>query len=155
MKIMKIMENLKICIMSKITIKTFVKGLDKYIEERQHLYKDFNGRKINRIKHNLFDMVIECLDICLHLFNKERYIEITNIIILDIVGNYNEYLPFTKYNQSSIFIIVFVQNESNNFMFACDRALLILCVTLTMTLIHCGLGLHTCSLGICTIKATR
>ena len=29
---------------------------------------------------------------------------------------------FTKHNQSSIFIIVFVQNESNNFMYACDRA---------------------------------
>ena len=26
---------------------------------------------------------------------------------------------FTKHNQSSIFIIVFVQNESNNFMYAC------------------------------------
>ena len=39
-------------------------------------------------------MVIECLEICLPLFNKERYIEITYIIILDIVENYNEYLPF-------------------------------------------------------------
>ena len=54
---------------------------------------------------------------------------------------------FTKQNQSSIFIIVFVQNESNNFMYACDRALLILRVTLMMTLIHCGLHPRTCSLG--------
>ena len=96
MKIMKIMENLKICIMSKITIKTFVKEIiDKYMEERQYLYKDSNGRKINRIKHNLYDMVIECLEICLPLSNKERYIEITYIIIPNIVENYNEYLTFT------------------------------------------------------------
>ena len=62
---------------------------------------------------------------------------------------------FTKHNQSSIFIIVFVQNESNNFMYACDEALLIFHVTLTMTLIHCGLRLRTCSLGTCAmIKAT-
>ena len=33
---------------------------------------------------------------------------------------------FTKQNQSPIFIIVFVQNESNSFMYASDRALLIL-----------------------------
>ena len=63
---------------------------------------------------------------------------------------------FTKRNQSSIFIIVSVQNESNNFMYACNRALLILYVTLTMTLIHYGLRLHTCSLGTCAmIKAMR
>ena len=45
----------------------------------------------------------------------------------------------TKQNQSSIFIIVFVQNESNNFLYACDGALLILRVILTMSLIHYGL----------------
>ena len=38
---------------------------------------------------------------------------------------------------------MFVQNKSNNFMYACDDALLILYVTLKMTLIHCGLRLHT------------
>ena len=66
-----------------------------------------------------------------------------------------QYPNIYKHNQSSIFIIVFLQNESNNFMYSCDEALLILCVTLTMILIHCGLRLHTCSL--CTsamIKAT-
>ena len=61
---------------------------------------------------------------------------------------------FTKHNQSSIFIIVFVKNESNNFMYACDGALLILRVTLTMTLIHCGLRLRTCSLGTCAMIKT-
>ena len=42
-------------------------------------------------------MVMECLEICLLLSNKdspEKYIELTNIIIYDIVKNYNEYLPF-------------------------------------------------------------
>ena len=61
---------------------------------------------------------------------------------------------FTKHNQSSIFIIVFVQNESNYFMYACDGALLILSVTSTMTLIHYDLRLRTCLLGTCMmIKA--
>ena len=63
---------------------------------------------------------------------------------------------FTKYNQNSIFIVVFVQNESNNFMYACDGALLILRVTLMMTLIHCGLHPRTCSLGTyAMINTTR
>ena len=63
---------------------------------------------------------------------------------------------FTKHNQSSIFIIVFVQNELKNFMYACDEALLIFRVTLMMTLIHCGTCLHICSLGTCMmIKTTR
>ena len=57
------------------------------------------------------------------------------------------YGTFKKHNQSSIFIIVFVQNESNNFMYACDGALLIIRVTLVMTLIHCSLRLRTYSLG--------
>ena len=63
---------------------------------------------------------------------------------------------FTKHNQSSIFIIVFVQNESNNFMYAYDGALLILLLPLTMTLIHCGLRLRTCSLyTYAMIKSTH
>ena len=41
---------------------------------------------------------------------------------------------FTKHNQSSTFIIVFIQNESNNLMYACNGALLILRVTLTDSL---------------------
>ena len=54
---------------------------------------------------------------------------------------------FTKQNQTSIFIIVFVKNESNNLMYACDGGLLILRVTLMMTPIPCGLRPRTCSLG--------
>ena len=61
---------------------------------------------------------------------------------------------FTKHNQSSIFIIVFVQNELNDFMYACDGALLILCVTLTITLIYCDLRPCTCSLGTCAMIKT-
>ena len=48
---------------------------------------------MDRIKHHLYDMVIECLENCLPLSNKERYIELTDIIIHDIVSNYNEMLP--------------------------------------------------------------
>ena len=42
-------------------------------------------------------MVMECLETSLPLSIKadpEMYIELTNIIIPDIVSNYNEYLPF-------------------------------------------------------------
>ena len=42
-------------------------------------------------------MVIECLGIFLRLFKNispEKYIKITDIIIPDIIENYNEYLPF-------------------------------------------------------------
>ena len=42
-------------------------------------------------------MVMECLEISLPLSIKDspkKYIELTNIIIPDIVDNYNEYLPF-------------------------------------------------------------
>ena len=42
-------------------------------------------------------MVMECLEISLPLSIKaspEKYIELTDIIIPDIVDNYNEYLPF-------------------------------------------------------------
>ena len=42
-------------------------------------------------------MVIECLETSLPLSIKADptvYIELTNTIILDIVNNYNEYLPF-------------------------------------------------------------
>ena len=34
------------------------------------------------------------LEICLPLSNKERYVGLTNIIIPNIVENYNEYIPF-------------------------------------------------------------
>ena len=75
-----------------------------------------------------------------------------NVTLLVVFNNQ----IFIKQNQSSVFIIVFVQNESNNFMYACDEALLVLRVTLTMTLIQCGLRPCTCSLGTCPmIKATR
>ena len=40
---------------------------------------------------------MECLEICLPLFKKaslEKYIELINIIIPNVVENYNEYLSF-------------------------------------------------------------
>ena len=42
-------------------------------------------------------MIMECLESSLPLSIKassEKYIELTNIIIHDIVKNYNKYLPF-------------------------------------------------------------
>ena len=52
---------------------------------------------MERIKNTIYKMVMECLEISLPLSIKaslEKYIELKNIIILDIVENYNEYLPF-------------------------------------------------------------
>ena len=42
-------------------------------------------------------MVMKCLEICLPISKKaslKKYIELTDIIIPNIVENYNEYLPF-------------------------------------------------------------
>ena len=52
---------------------------------------------MERIKNTIYKMVMECLEICLPLSKKtstDKYIELTDIIILDIVKNYNKYLPF-------------------------------------------------------------
>ena len=52
---------------------------------------------MERIKNTIYKMVMECLEICLPLSKKaslEKYIELTNIIIPNVVENYNEYLPF-------------------------------------------------------------
>ena len=48
--------------MSEMTIKLFVqKSIDKYIEKRQNLCKDFTNSKIERIKNTIYKMVMECL----------------------------------------------------------------------------------------------
>ena len=52
---------------------------------------------MERIKNKICKMVMECLESSLPLFIKvspKKYIELTDIIIPDIVDNYNEYLPF-------------------------------------------------------------
>ena len=52
-----------------------------------------------------------------HLVN---FSPLYNVALLAIFNNQ----IFTKQNQSSTFIKVFVQNEANNFMYACDGTLL-------------------------------
>ena len=90
---MKIMETLKTCIISKITIKALVPGtLKKYMDNRSTICKDFSNSKIKRI-NTLYQMIIECLELFMPLYYKEQYIEITDVIISDIIGNYNEILP--------------------------------------------------------------
>ena len=52
---------------------------------------------MERIKNTIYKMVMECLETSLPLSIKaspKKYIELTDIIIPDIVENYNEYLPF-------------------------------------------------------------
>ena len=79
-------------------IKTFVqKAIYKYLEKRQNLCKDFINSKMERIKNTIYKVIMECLQSSLSLSIKaspEKYIELTDIIILDIVENYNKYLPF-------------------------------------------------------------
>ena len=84
--------------MSEMTIKSFVQqSIDKYLEKRQNLCKEFISSKMERIKNTIYKMIMECLETSLPLSIKadpEMYVELTNIIIPDIVNNYNEYLPF-------------------------------------------------------------
>ena len=52
---------------------------------------------MKRIKNTIYKMIMECLEICLALSKKsspKKYIELTNIIIPNVVENYNKYLPF-------------------------------------------------------------
>ena len=52
---------------------------------------------MERIKNTIYKMIMECLESSLPLTVKaspEKHIELTDIIIPDIVNNYNEYLPF-------------------------------------------------------------
>ena len=52
---------------------------------------------MERIKNTTYKMVMECLESSLLLSIKaspEKYKELTDIIIPNIVDNYNEYLPF-------------------------------------------------------------
>ena len=47
-------------------MKTFVqKIIDKYLEKRQYLCKDFTNRKMEKIKNTIYKMVMKCLEICL------------------------------------------------------------------------------------------
>ena len=84
--------------MSEMTIKSFVQqSIDKYLEKKQNLCKEFTSSKMERIKNTIYKMVMDCLETSLPLSVKadpETYVELTNIIIPDIVSNYNEYLPF-------------------------------------------------------------
>ena len=77
----------------KITMKTFVqKTIDKYLEKRQQLCKDVTNNKMERMKNTIYKRVMECLQIWLPLSKKassEKYIELPNIIIPDIVENCN------------------------------------------------------------------
>ena len=57
--------------MSEMIIKSFVqKSIDKYLEKRQNLYKDFTSSKIERIKNTIYKMVMECLESSLPLLIK-------------------------------------------------------------------------------------
>ena len=59
-------------------MKMFVqKAIDKYLEKRQNLYKDFTNSKMERIKNTIYKMVMECLESSLPLSIKaslEKYI---------------------------------------------------------------------------------
>ena len=54
--------------MSEMTIKSFVQqSIDKYLEKRQNLCKEFTSSKMERIKNTIYKMVIEYLETSLPL----------------------------------------------------------------------------------------
>ena len=72
---------------------------------------------MERIKYTIYKMVIECLEICLTLSKKaspKKYIELTDIIISDIVKDYNKYLPFkvTMDSETTRKIIEKIKNQN-------------------------------------------
>ena len=83
--------------MRRITIRDLlIKIIDKYIESRPQIKQDLNDRKIQYIKKTIHQMIMECFEICLPLSKKvspKKYIELSDIIIPNIIENYNEYLP--------------------------------------------------------------
>ena len=84
--------------MSEMTKKRFVqKSVDQYLERKQILYKDFTSSKMEKIKNTIYKIIMECLESSLPIAikaNPEKYVEFTNIIIPNMVDNYNKYLPF-------------------------------------------------------------
>ena len=94
--------------MSKITIRDLlIKTIDKYIKCKPQIKQDLNDRKIQNMKKTIYQMIMECFEICLPLSNKANqkyiYIKLTNIIIQNIIENYNEYLPIKMHiNPSKI-----------------------------------------------------
>ena len=59
--------------MSEMTIKSFVQqSIDKYLEKRQNLCKEFTSSKMERIKNTIYKMIMECLETSLP-FNYYKY----------------------------------------------------------------------------------
>ena len=54
--------------MSEMIVKSFVqKSIDKYLEKRHNLCKDFTNSKMEQIKNTIYKMVMECLESSLPL----------------------------------------------------------------------------------------
>ena len=91
---MKILKTYK---MSNITIRDLLmKTIGKYIESKPQIKQDLTDRKIQNIKKIIYQMIMKCFEICLprsKKVNPEKYIELTDIMIPNIMKNYNEYLP--------------------------------------------------------------
>ena len=66
--------------MSKITIRDLLmKCIDKYIESKPQIKQDLNDRKIQNMKKTIYQMIMECFEICAPLSKKvspEKYIEL-------------------------------------------------------------------------------
>ena len=92
---MKIMKIMKIHIMSKKKVRDLLmKTIDIYMERKSQINQDLNGRKRKNIKEIIYLKIMKCFEICLLLSKKAspaKYIELTYIIISNIIENYNEY----------------------------------------------------------------
>ena len=91
---MKILKTYK---MSNITISDLLmKTIDKYIESKPQIKQDLTNRNIRNIKKIIYQMIMKCFEICLPLSKKvdpKKYIKLTDMMIPNIIKNYNEYLP--------------------------------------------------------------
>ena len=80
--------------MNKVTLRELViKTIDKYIKSKTQINQVFNSRKIQNIKHTIYQMIMECLEINVPLINTDKYIELMDVIIPKVIENYNENLP--------------------------------------------------------------
>ena len=54
--------------MSNITIRyLLIKIIDKYVESKTQIKQDLIDRKIQNIKKTIYQMIMECFEICLPL----------------------------------------------------------------------------------------
>ena len=66
------------------------------MKRKSQIDQDLNDRKMQSMKETIYLMIMKRFEISLSLSKKanpDKYIELIDIIIPNIIENYNEYLP--------------------------------------------------------------